>query len=75
MKIKVLYKLFLSKFKLVPSFCKLCGRDVHDFVAPDELWKGVEPNITSGNVLCYDCFCELIRSKGHLGVFRLEEIE
>jgi len=39
--IYVAYKRLRSKRKLVPAFCKMCGRDVHDFVAPDEIWERV----------------------------------
>ena len=55
---------FLKKFKCkvlrlqTKSFCKHCGKDVHDFSAPDDIWDKIEPTIKHGNVLCYDCFCE-----------------
>lgn len=35
--------------------CEDCGRNVHDFIAPDWLWKVVYGN--EGGILCYDCFC------------------
>ena len=57
--IKLLSKLLVSRFFLLPSFCKRCGRTVHDFSAPDEIWVAIEKDIEHGNVLCYDCFCEL----------------
>lgn len=56
--LRVLYKRLRSRFALVPAFCKSCGRDVHDYVAPPETWDAVEPTIPGGAVLCYDCFCE-----------------
>jgi len=40
--LRVNLKLLKSKFFLVPSFCKVCGRDVHDFEAPDDIWGKVE---------------------------------
>jgi hypothetical protein len=57
--LRVSYKLLRCRFRLVPSFCKVCGRDVHDFIAPGDVWQKVEPLIKRGNVVCYDCFCEL----------------
>jgi len=35
--------------------CRDCGRNVHDFAVPDELWNTVWGN--EGGILCYDCFC------------------
>ena len=34
--------------------CRDCGRNVHDFHVPDELWSKV---IGGEGVWCYDCFC------------------
>lgn len=36
--------------------CEDCGRNVHDFIVPDILWKQVYGS--DRGVLCYDCFCE-----------------
>lgn len=35
--------------------CDDCGRNVHDFLVPTELWIEVWGN--EGGILCYDCFC------------------
>lgn len=35
--------------------CNECGRNVHDFIVPNELWIMI--NGSEGGVLCYDCFC------------------
>lgn len=35
--------------------CEKCGRNVHDFIVPNHLWKEVIGN--EDKVLCYDCFC------------------
>lgn len=35
--------------------CWDCGRNVHDFDVPDELWERV---VNKEIVLCYDCFCD-----------------
>jgi hypothetical protein len=74
----------LAKKLELNCWCRVCGRSVHDFHAPDELWGLVALEIpfrpkewgdsTEGGILCYDCFCELIRSKGHIGCFRLIEL-
>ena len=60
------------------SFCGVCGRKVHDFSAPDDVWEKVEPNIKYGSivghVLCYDCFCEMCVALGLPPVWRLEEL-
>lgn len=57
--IRILLKLLIRRFFLLPSFCKRCGRTVHDFSAPEEIWRVIEKDIKHGSVLCYDCFCEL----------------
>jgi len=75
MRLLVLLKLLLKRFKCLHSFCKVCGRDVHDFVVEDELWALIESDIKYGNVLCYDCFNELMNKKGIWITWKLEEIE
>jgi len=56
--VRVRWKLWLRRRRPVASFCKHCGRDVHDYRAPDDVWEKVEPRIRHGYTLCYDCFCE-----------------
>lgn len=71
-KLTVIIKKLLSHFILMPSFCKDCGRNVHDFIASDEIWKSIESTIKNGHVLCYDCFCEHCEKQGLPSVYRLE---
>jgi len=52
------------------ALCKDCGRTVHDFVAPDDLW--IEAWGSGGGTLCYDCFCERLIQKGFYAVFELK---
>jgi len=59
--LKLLRRLFSPNY---PSFCKICGRDVHDFIAPDDVWSKVEKRIKLGTVVCYDCFCSLCIKEG-----------
>jgi len=42
--------------------CRDCGRNVHDYKVPDEIWNAVigSPN----GVWCYDCFCDRADRKG-----------
>jgi len=48
--------------------CRDCGKNVHDFHVPDDLWQKV---IGSEGVWCYDCFCNKADEK--LGMkWRLE---
>ncbi len=70
--LRVRVKLILRRFVLLDSFCKHCGRRVHDFAAPDDVWLKVQPSIRLGNVLCYDCFCEACLKVGLPGVWRLK---
>jgi len=52
--------------------CMDCGRNVHDFIVPDDLWLKVVGS--PRGVLCYDCFCN--RADEKLGVkWRMEIIE
>ena len=64
-------KLFLRKFFSLDSFCKHCGRKVHDFIVEDSVWEQVEPHIKFGHILCYDCFCEVCKKIGLPAVWRL----
>lgn len=62
-------------FMAVPSFCKRCGRTVHDYAAPDDVWRRVRPHIKHGDVLCYDCFCDVCQRAGLPAVWRLVSLE
>ena len=71
--VRVILKLFRCRVLHLStqSFCKHCGRTVHDFSAPDEIWNLIDPHIKRGNTLCYDCFCELCSSLGLPSVWSL----
>ena len=70
--IRLHMKLALARFFLLDSFCKYCGRTVHDFIVPDDIWAKVRPLIQYGDVLCYDCFCEKCGMLGLPTVWQLE---
>lgn len=72
--LRVKYKKLKSNFICIDSFCKICGRDVHDFIVDDYIWEKIDKCI-DGHVLCYDCFCEKCQELGMLGVWKLEEID
>jgi len=62
---------FLVTYPLIEDCarCRDCGRNVHDFWIPDELWNKVIES--SNGVWCYDCFCN--RADKKLGVkWRME---
>ena len=63
-RLRVYIKNILKQVMCVDSFCKQCGRDVHDFIAPDCVWNQVSPRKDGDGVLCYDCFCEKAMNKG-----------
>ena len=44
--------------------CRDCGRNVHDYHVPDEIWLKVIGS--PDGVWCYDCFCN--RSDKKLGI-------
>lgn len=73
-KIRLFIKLFLKKHFDLNSFCKKCGRTVHDFDAPNDVWKKIEPFIKHGNVLCYDYFCEMCKQNNLPSVWKLNKI-
>ena len=51
--------------------CRDCGRNVHDFYVPDNIWEEV---IGGEGVWCYDCFCN--RADEKLGIkWRMELIK
>lgn len=56
--LRVYLKLLLRHFFHIDSFCKDCGRDVHDFSVSDDIWNQIDKTIKYGHTLCYDCFCE-----------------
>lgn len=70
MSLRVLYKSLLRRVRCIPAYCRDCGRDVHDYQAPAEVWLQVWGN--AGGVLCYDCFCERCADAGLPAVWRLE---
>jgi len=53
--------------------CRDCGRTVHDFIAPDDLWLEAWGSLSG--ILCYDCFCERLTQRGLYSVFELKEQE
>lgn len=73
--IRVPYKLLKRRYFLINSFCKECGRDVHDFSVDDEVWEKVDKTIKRGHVLCYDCFCEKCEILNLSTVWKLKEIK
>lgn len=74
---RVLLKLFRVRVLQLPtaSFCKQCGRDVHDFIASDDVWEQVDRHIRWGHTLCYDCFCEVCGQIGLPVVWRIVKPE
>lgn len=42
--------------------CELCGRNVHDYHVPDEIWNRIYGDETG--TLCYDCFCDECDKQG-----------
>jgi hypothetical protein len=51
---------FLITYPLIEDCarCRDCGRNVHDFHVPDDLWIRVWGD--EGGILCYDCFCNRV---------------
>jgi hypothetical protein len=72
MKLRVFWKLILRRFKLIAGFCKECGVDVQDFVAPEAVWKQVEPHLNRGSVLCYNCFSLKCKELSLPSVYKME---
>lgn len=71
----VTWKLFLSRFMCIDSFCKKCGCDVRDFHVDSDTWALVEPHIKRGHVLCYNCFSDVCGNIGLSRVWRLEPLD
>lgn len=59
MNVKVFVKLILRRIVCIPSFCRVCGIDVRDYIAPEGVWEIIRNDIPNGNTLCYNCFCDL----------------
>lgn len=67
--------------------CRDCGRTVHDYIMPNDIWNtviagtpklylsdGTEDSEGAGGVWCYDCFCERAREKGLPSNYRCEPL-
>lgn len=53
-----LLKFIAREFYSIDSFCRICGKDIHDFNVSDDLWRKVSYKHNHGGLMCYDCFCE-----------------
>ncbi len=73
--LRVWLKLLLRQVFAVQSFCKRCGRTVHDFIVPDIIWDEIATRTRWGHVLCYDCFCEICGEIGLPTVWKLDAAE
>jgi len=74
-RLRVLVKTFLRDhlaMGAISSYCRDCGRNVHDFDAPDWAWQQVWGD--SGGVLCYDCFSERCHKLGIPPVWSLTNL-
>ena len=62
---KWLNRQLLKTYPLIEecSRCEDCGRNVHDFIVPDEIW--IEAYGSEHGILCYDCFCNRLDKKRH----------
>ena len=64
--IRVGAKRLLSRWTLVPSYCKSCGCSVVDFHVRDEVWAALPPR-WHGRVLCISCFQTFMVAAGWRG--------
>lgn len=71
--LRIAWKRWLSTWRLIPAYCRGCGRDVHDFHVAGEIWARVAGG--EGGVLCYDCFAERCVAAGVDPVWRLVPLE
>lgn len=70
-----LNKKFLKTYELIEDCarCRDCGRNVHDFHAPNEIWLKVIGK--EDGVWCYDCFCDRAdRKLGYKWRLHLEKL-
>jgi len=60
---RLLNFLLLKTYRLIEQCarCRDCGRNVHDYHVPDELWISVIGS--EDGVYCYDCFCDRADNK------------
>jgi len=63
-KLLVLIKSIIKKKFLIFAYCRNCGRRVHDYFVPDEIWKEVTGIKDGSGIYCYDCFCKMADKKG-----------
>lgn len=57
-------------------YCYLCGRDCHDYIAPDVVTRLVEKKTGKATCdLCYDCFCTACKDAGLPDLWRLTSYE
>ena len=69
--IKLYIKLILRKIFTINQFCKICGKTCRSFYVEDSIWDEIECCIRHGNILCYDCFCDIGECIGLPATWRL----
>lgn len=56
--------LMIFYWNSVAGYCRSCGRQIHDYVVPNQIWKDVTGWKNGEGLLCYRCFCKLSDKKG-----------
>lgn len=70
--IRIQFKNIIKKFFLIPSYCKDCGIDIHDFVVDNTLWNEIMDQ--NQQTVCYNCFCKRGNKKNIYNTYKLIKI-
>jgi len=72
-RLRVAYKRWLSRRRLISAYCRDCGRETRDFHIAAEAWVAAWGS--DGGVLCYDHFADRCQRAGLPCVWRLVPLE
>jgi hypothetical protein len=68
LRFRIAWKRLVSRWRMIPSYCRGCGCDVRDFVAPYWAWSAAA---RGDEILCYNCFADRCGQLGLDPVWRL----
>lgn len=69
-RLRIAYKRWQAKRKLVIEFCQNCGREDEAWTVQDWFWLKIVGS-QHGTTLCLNCFDKLCSAKGYHPIFRV----
>jgi len=66
-KLRLFIKKLIKQYFAIPSYCKICGKNVTDFHASNEIWLKITGN--KWTIWCFECFTKKAREMGICTIF------